>query len=189
MLFCFLALPALSSAQVRDTDFGEVAAFGGGVFGLGTHGAVGASSGVAFSKYGIGLIEAAFSPLGDQTVRHRTGAQPQSSKLFDFNFSAHIRVPVKRRWEPYGILGAGLLWDKFKVVPVAVPLTEPGVIPPVQAVVAVDEFNFGFHTGGGVRYYVREEWGIRPEFKVIVSNRTYTRFTVGIFYNLSSGAF
>ena len=187
LMFCLLALPTPSHAQSSDSDTGEVAAFGGGVFGIGTHAAVGASSGVAFSKYGIGLIEAAFSPLGEQTVRRRIGPKPESSKLLDFNFSVHIRIPVKQRFAPYAIVGGGLLLDKFKVVPTVVPPADPGEPPTTQAALSVDEFNFGFHTGGGFRYYVREDWGIRPEFKVIVSNRTYTRFTVGIFYTLPSG--
>ncbi|MCX6630180.1 MAG: hypothetical protein NTW28_21390, partial [Candidatus Solibacter sp.] len=49
------------------------------------------------------------------------------------------------------------------------------------------DFDFGFHTGAGLRYYVRENWGIRPELKVIVSKQTYTRLSVGIFYVLPAG--
>jgi Outer membrane protein beta-barrel domain len=178
-----LVSPALMSAQFNDGD-GEVAAFGGGTFGLGgAHPAVGASSGISFSRYGIALIEAAFSPLGDETLRRRTGARVESSRLFDFNFSVHVQVPVRRRWAPYGIVGAALLYDAFRAVPTGAPQDEPGQTPPA-AVFAVDEFNFGFQTGGGARYYIGEDWGIRPEFKVIVSNRTYTRFTIGIFYKM-----
>jgi hypothetical protein len=187
LILCLLVLTTPSFAQSGDSDTGEVAAFGGGVFGIGTHAAVGASSGVAFSKYGIGLIEVAFSPLGDQTVRRRIGPRPENSKLFDFNFSVHIRIPVKQRFAPYAIVGGGLLFDKFKVVPTVGPPPETGEPPTVQPAFSVDEANFGFHTGGGARYYIREDWGIRPEFKVIVSNRTYTRFTVGIFYTLPAG--
>jgi hypothetical protein len=95
--------------------------------------------------------------------------------LFDFNFGFHIRVPVRKRWAPYAILGGGLLFDSFRAVS-----------GPQGALISIDEFNFGFHTGGGVRYYIREDWGVRPEFKFVVSNRTYTRFTVAVFYNLPS---
>ena len=178
-----LVSPALMSAQFVD-GAGEVTAFGGGTFGLGgAHPAVGASSGTSFSRYAIGLIEAAFSPLGDETLRRRMGAPAERSRLFDFNFSVHVQVPVRRRWAPYGIVGAGLLFDAFRVIPTGALPDEAGQTQPA-VVFAVDEFNFGFHTGGGVRYYIREDWGIRPEFKVIVSNRTYTRFTIGIFYKM-----
>jgi hypothetical protein len=137
---------------------------------------VGGSTGLAFSRYAIGLIETAFTPMGEDTLRNRTAQSPQNSRLFDFNASFHIRVPVRERWAPYAILGGGLLFNSFR-----------GISGPEGLLVAVDDFNFGFHTGGGVRYYVRPDWGLRPEFKVIVSDRTYTRFTVGIFYNLPAG--
>jgi hypothetical protein len=178
--------PALMPAQFYDGE-GEVTMSGGGTFGLGgAHPAVGASSGTPFSPHAIGLLEAAFTPLGDETLRRRTGARAERSRLFDFNFSVHVQPFVRRRWVPYGILGAGLLFDAFGAVPTRPPqdeLGEPQPQPPAF-VLAVDEFNFGFHTGGGVRYYIREDWGIRPELKVIVSNRTYTRFTIGIFYKM-----
>lgn len=47
-----------------------------------------------------------------------------------------------------------------------------------------NQFNGALETGGGVRYYIRENWGIRPEAKVIVSKTTYTRVSMGIFYVL-----
>ena len=186
LVFCVLGSQAILHAQSGDVGTGEVSAFGGGVFGLGTHPAVGGSSGISFSKYGIGLIEVAFSPIGENTLRHRTGPSPESSRLFDFNGSFHIRIPVRRRWAPYGIVGGGLLFDSFRVIPTRPPENESGMPAPPSPVIAVDELNFGFHTGAGVRYYIREDWGIRPEFKVIISNRTYTRFTIGIFVNVSS---
>ena len=88
--------------------------------------------------------------------------------------------------------------NSFHVVPVPTPpngsttpptTTPPTTTPTPTAAVAIDEFNFGFHTGGGVRYYIREGWGIRPELKVVVSHRTYTRFTIGFFYTLPTGWF
>ncbi len=180
--------PALMPAQSYDREGegdGEVAFFGGGAFGLGgAHAAVGGSSGVTFSRYAIGVIEAAFSPLGDETLRHRTGPRVESSRLFDFNFSVHVQVPVRRRWVPYGILGGGMLFDAFRAVPTGAPPGEPGHTQPPAVAFAVEEFNYAFHTGGGVRYHIREDWGIRPEFRVIVSNRTYTRFTIGFFYKM-----
>ena len=40
--------------------------------------------------------------------------------------------------------------------------------------------------GGGVRYYVRPNWGIRSECKVTVSSRVFTRVSFGVFYTLPS---
>jgi hypothetical protein len=168
-------LPVLH-AQSGETDTGEVAAFGGGSFNPGAHPVVGASSGLAFSRYGMGLIEVAFAPLGNNTLRHRSGVPVEASHLYDFNLSFHIRIPVRERWAPYGILGGGFLFNSFRAIS-----------GPEGLKVGVDEFNGAFHTGAGLRYYIRPDWGIRPELKVIVSNRTYARFTMGIFYTLPAG--
>ena len=47
--------------------------------------------------------------------------------------------------------------------------------------------NFEFRTGGGVRYYVKNNWGIRPEVRVFISSRTLTRISVGVFYHIDAG--
>src|SRR5262249_8258921 len=115
VVMCTLA-PAAMLAQPGETDTGEVALFGGGRFGVGTDPVGGGSTGLAFSRYGMGLIEASFMPMGERTLRSRApySVPVQNSRLFDFNFSLHVRIPVKQRWAPYGILGAGLLFDSFK---------------------------------------------------------------------------
>jgi hypothetical protein len=162
-----------SNAQSSDNGIGELGIFGGAAFGPGSHGTVGGSTGLAFSRYGIVLLEAAYVHLDKDTMRPRPAdAGVRESRLFDFNVSCHVRVPVRERWAPYGILGGGLLWNNFGYTPVV------GIGAPV--VTRRDEFNFGFHTGGGLRYYFREDWGIRSEFKVIVGARTYTRVSIGI---------
>lgn len=175
IVFCALA-PAVLIAQPGEYDIGEVAAFGGGSFGTGAHPVVGASTGIAFARNAIGLFETAFTPMGQDTLRRPPSmAGQQDSRLYDFNLSLHVRIPVRERWAPYGILGGGLLYNTYRFV------SGP------QGLVAASDVNFGFHTGAGLRYYIREDLGIRPECKVIVSNRTYTRITVGIFYNLPVG--
>jgi hypothetical protein len=190
-LLCSLATVRVLPAQSGDTETGELAAFGGGTFGLGgVQPAVGASTGLAFSRYGLGLFEVAFSPLGNDTVGRRTGPPAQSSHLFDLNASFHVRVPVRERWAPYGIFGAGFLMNTFKVISTAPGPIDPETGQPTHPgglVAAIDEFKFAFHTGAGVRYHISPDWGIRPELKVIVSSRTYTRFTIGIFYNVPPG--
>ena len=174
---CALASGALFG-QSAETETGELTAFGGGIFGLGSHPVVGGSSGFSFLRYGLVLLEAAYMPMGQATLRHRKPTDPptQDSSLYDFNLSVHIRMPVRDRWAPYAILGAGLLFDTFNAAS-----------GPQGSLVRVHESNFGFHTGAGLRYYVSGNWGIRPEFKVVVSNQTYTRLSVGIFYNLPPG--
>ena len=169
-----ISLPVASPGQSYDSDIGEVAVFGGGSFGTATHGFVGASSGLAFSRYAMGLIEASFTPLGQITLRDRaTIGSPRESRLYDFNLSFHIRYPVRESWAPYGILGGGLLYNTYHLA-----------TGPAAAGGRIDNFRFGLVTGGGVRYYIGRDWGIRPELKVIVSSRVFTQLSIGLFCNL-----
>ena len=98
--------------------------------------------------------------------------------LWDFDFSLHIRVPVRERWEPYGIAGVGFLWNH---------VNQNGLGPQNNNVIYhLDQFNGSFVTGGGLRYYLGENWGVRPQLKVIVSTRIYTQLSIGLFYNSNS---
>lgn len=165
---------SLAFGQSDATDVGEVASFGGGSFGNGSHPVVGGSAGVSLSRYGLALVEAAYMPMGKDTLRRQTNIRDvQDSRLFDFNLSFHVRIPVRDRWAPYGILGAGFIFQPFRAA-----------VGPEGAVLSIEDLKFAFHTGAGFRYYIREDWGIRPEFKVIVSTRTFTRMSIGVFYTL-----
>jgi len=172
-------VPVTVLAQDNETETGEVAGYGGGAFGLGAYPLVGASAGAGFSRYAMALIDISYAPLGQQTLRRREASEVvRRSGLYDFNFSLHIRVPVAKRWAPYGIVGGGLMYDNFDLAKVT---------PSGTAVFhSRNENNFGFHTGAGVRYYIREGWGIRPELKVVASKRTYVCASIGIFYVLPS---
>jgi len=172
-----LLVPAALFGQAGEKDVGEAAAFTGGTFGLGSHPVVGGGLGIAFSRYGMGVLETSYAPLGSETLRVFPGAATaQDSHLYDFNLGLHLRVPVRGRLAPYGILGVGFLWDKYSRT-----LVDSAGVAQVSH---YTNFNFGFQTGGGLRYYIGEKWGIRPEFKVIVSTQTYTRLSVGVFYVL-----
>ena len=164
--------PAAVYGQSGETDVGELAIHGGGTFGTGTHPAVAASTGIAFARRGMALLDVAYTPMGHDILWRRHDVQsPQNSQLFEFMFSSHIRFPVKARLAPYAIIGGGLLFNTFR-----------GYTGPQGALVGIEDFKFGVQTGGGVRYYLGENWGIRPEFKVIVSSQTYTRMSIGVFY-------
>ncbi|SPE30249.1 exported hypothetical protein [Candidatus Sulfopaludibacter sp. SbA3] len=169
------SLPPVASAQSDETEVGEVAALGGATLGIGAHPAVKGSAGVAFSRYGMILFQTSFSPLGRSTLQPwPTPSTVERSYLTDFGLDFHIRIPVSHRCAPYGILGSGLLWDTIRHR----AIDSQGVARTIR----YDQFNGALHTGAGARYYFNESWGIRPELEVIVSHRTYTQFTVGVFY-------
>jgi hypothetical protein len=176
----WLFSPIAGFAQLDETEGGEISAFSGGVLGIGSHPTFGGSAGGVISKYALALFEGSYTPLGNYTIQPWPARSTVGrSHLTDFNVSFHIRVPIKQsRWSPYGILGVGLLWDALR----------QDTVDPRGIAVSYhwNQFNAGFHTGGGVRYYIGENWGIRPELKVIVSKQTYTRASIGIFYCVPS---
>ena len=182
ILWIFLAAnwaftPGVVRAQSGYSDAGEMTAFAGGSFGFGTQPMVGGSLAAAISRNATALLESSFQPMGKYTIQPWPASSTvQRSYLYDFNFCFHIRFPVKDRWEPYAIAGVGLLWNKVR---------QNAAGPSGNAVYNdYDQFNAGLHTGGGLRYFIGEKWGIRPEVKVIVSKQTYARLSIGIFYVL-----
>jgi hypothetical protein len=174
------SFPISLCAQPDETEGGEVSAFTGGILGLGSHPTFGGSAGGVISKYALALFEGSYTPLGQSTIQPWPARSTVArSHLTDFNVSFHIRIPIKHsRWSPYGIAGVGLLWDALR----------QETVDPHGIAVSYhwNQFNAGFHTGGGVRYFIGENWGIRPEFKVIISKETYTRASIGIFYVVPS---
>ncbi len=170
-LLLLLAIPGLLSAQSSGT--GEVYAYGG--VRDGSHGTVGSGAGVLFAKYGAYFIDVGYTSLGTGTVRHDYQTVRQS-RLYDFAILGHVRIPVSSKIEPYAIVGAGAFYNTFQV-------PAPAPYPP-GSWTGKSSVNFAFHTGGGVRYYIHQDWGIRPELKVSISGQTYVGFSIGFFYQL-----
>jgi hypothetical protein len=172
-------VPSALLAQPGEGDEGEVTAFAGGVFGLGSHPTVGGSAGVRIMPHALALIEGSYTPLGQYTIQPwPERSTVVRSHLTDFDFSIHIPVTIKEKWSPYGIVGVGLLWDALHQNSV----DSHGV----AVTYGYNQFNAAFETGAGLRYYIRDNWGIRPELKVIISKQTYTRVSIGIFYVVPS---
>jgi hypothetical protein len=168
-------VPNRALAQAGQTDVGELSALGGGVFGAGSHPTVNGGAGVAFSRYGMALFDTSFFPLGTNTIQNWPDrATVNRSRVLDFGFDFHIRFPIKHHWEPYGIAGAGALWN----------IVQQNTVDRrgITVVRHFDQWNGALHTGGGLRYYIGHDWGIRPECKVIVSKGVYTQLMVGIFW-------
>jgi hypothetical protein len=169
--------PAVASAQSTETEEGEgeVSVLGGATFASGAHAAVTASAGSVISRYGMVLLETTFMPLGNSSIQPWPARSTiNRSFVYDFGLNFHVRIPINERWAPYGIVGAGVLWDLVRQHTV----DSQGVL----IVKHWDQVNGAFHTGAGLRYYIGKNWGIRPEVKVIASKQIYTQVTLGIFY-------
>jgi hypothetical protein len=49
--------------------------------------------------------------------------------------------------------------------------------------VSESQSDLAVHFGGGLRIYLGENWGVRPEFKVMrLPGETFSRAAVGVFY-------
>ncbi len=173
-LLAIAMAPSALEAQSDKTGEGELSAYAGAVFGMGA----GGSTGTAFSRYASALIDISYMPLNSDTLlSSATTAAYRSSGLYDFALCVNVQIPVGRRWAPYGILGTGLLYNVYQ----AAVLTPAGA-----GFVDRSKTNFEFSTGGGVRYYVADNWGIRPEVRVFISGRNFTRISVGVFYDIDA---
>jgi len=160
--------------QPGESGQGEVAIYTGlAAGGVGTHPAVGASTGLSLSRYVTGLFDASYSPLGSDTLRYSSKLVAKTSRLYDINFSVQVRLPIMERWEPYAMLGAAMLYNTYQA---------QAVQPGGATFVSRNDLKFGFETGGGVRYYHGESWGVRGEYRYTFSTRNFSRILGGVFY-------
>lgn len=189
------ASPAI--AQMDDLGHGEFSAYFGPAFGagssnapadiaqgdlrspgFGTHAVVGAATGASWGNWTAASIDVSFMPMGSDTLRPLAPlADLKNSYLYDF--SLNFRIGPRRsgkRLAPYGIVGGGLLYATYK----ALESRREGVEYKSRTTT-----NFGFNTGGGVSYYLGENWGIRPEVKVCISTRTFVQVSFGVFATVS----
>ncbi len=153
---------------------GEVSGYGGAGFGtLGTHGWVGGASGVEFSKYGLVLIDTSFLPLGNRILPNYNFIASKS-RLYDFNFTVQVQVPLKHRWAPYALIGNAVLLNTYRVE----ELESTGAIQQASR----RDAKYGFETGGGARFFIRESWGLKGEYRYTISSKNFNRIAGGVFY-------
>ena len=167
-------LPAvLAFGQSGETDIGEIAAYAGGVFGVGSHPAGGITFTSALSRYTMFGAELGFASLGSEGFRTPATSEVSRARLFDFNGHVHVRIPVRRYWEPYIAIGAGLLHSTAERIVTT---------PTGNTVEDSSDNDFAFQIGGGLRYFIGQKWGVRPEWKYYASERNFSKLSVGVFY-------
>jgi opacity protein-like surface antigen len=117
--------------------------------------------------------ELGFTSLGDEGYRTPLASVISRSRLFDFNGNVHVRIPVRRYWEPYIVLGAGLLHSTAE---------QRVSTASENTTTKLSENDFAFQIGVGLRYFITDSWGVRPEWKYYASERSFNKLTVGVFY-------
>jgi opacity protein-like surface antigen len=158
-------------AQTEDS-VGEVGAYAGPSMGsLGARPVFGGTTGIAY-KWVVGMIDTSFIPAANQTLRHH--AEPASkSELFDFNFTVQVKIPVSRHWQPYGVFGPAMLYNRYQL-----QRTRPDGSTYLQG---LQDFKFGWDIGTGVRYYAADNWGARLEYRYTITAQNFGRITLGVF--------
>ncbi len=166
--------------QPQDEDLaggGEVFAMTGvAAGGLGTRAVVTGGAAANISRYILALAEASVIPLNNRTLLPLlpTGVvSVRGSDLFDFNVAMQVQVPIKR-WAPYVSIGTAVLMNPYTA----------GIATPGGSVAYVGERHskFGLEYGAGCRYYVKDRWGVRAEYRYTSSSRNFNRVLGGVFY-------
>ena len=168
------ACPLHGQPQDDISGGGEVYALTGvAAGGLGTRAVLGGGAGTNISRYIMALAEASVIPLNNQTLLPNGAVSVRGSDLFDFNVALQVQVPVKR-WAPYGQVGGAVLMNPYTA----------GIPGPAGTVAYVGERHskFGMEYGIGCRYYVRDKWGVRAEYRYTSSSRNFNRVLGGVFY-------
>jgi len=178
---CLIAIISLwimtGLAYGQDMETGQVEATGqiGFVSGIGTHGAFGGSIGAALNKHVLAYGEFLYIPLGSSTVRILGVDRDVSAKAFNFDGGLQYQFRKYGSMVPYGNVGLGFLHSTASV----------------SNTFSLQGFNFNTggssndfyaNLGGGVRYYMTEQWGFRPEFTIFAGSNTFVRIGAGVFY-------
>jgi opacity protein-like surface antigen len=175
---CIPAFSAILSAGLAHAgehiDMSELSSYVGAGLGAGAANAwVGGSTGVSTSKYFMAVIDTSFLPMGSRTLRTDL-VGTTTSRLYDFNFQGQILIPVHHRVTPYLLLGAGVLYNTYEIA---------AVHPDGVAYLAGrSDCKFGFQTGAGARFFAREDFGFRAEYRFTPSTRNFNRMMFGVFY-------
>lgn len=160
------AVPLAAQNSGLERKGGEVTAFVGVADGEATFGG---SYAKPFNDKILMLGEASYFALGSQSA----GLYDVSANAFNFNVGMHYNFfnafKNNAKFVPY--VGGG------------VGITRASVSSDLPGFAAsASDSSFLLNFGGGLRYYVKPTWGIRPELMVFTGNGSYTRLAVGLFY-------
>jgi hypothetical protein len=190
-----LCIALMPCAKAQDLKVGakEIAGFGGVVHARGrgasaTNMVAGGNFGYAVTKNIWAIGEFSYAPLGDfqyhqQDMPGATIRMDTTSRLYSFDAGIHYNLPTSSsRVVPYVALGAGL-GDISSSGRVTVRVGH------LTSTTNFQTGNTGINLGAGLgmRYYVSDTWGIRPEVRLSRlmaggGGVTALRFTVGVFY-------
>ena len=164
--FLACAVPDSSGAQGFEKGQGEVAGFAGGVFGIGSNLAYGGGVAAAPSERLLVGGELTYIP-GGKSIGTPSGSLDIDARAIDVNGGVQYLFSPRTAAQPFVSAGAGIIHGSVEV---------PGF--------TASDSAFALHVGGGVRYWVGDRWGLRPEIKLFLSDTNYVRASVGVFFKI-----
>jgi len=170
MIGAFLAMSIACYGQA------EVSGNLGAVSGIGSHGSFGGSIGAPIADHLLLSGDLSYIPMGGSDVTIGGATTSSSAKAFNFNGNLQYQFKAFRSSHatvPYAGAGLGFLHSSF---------SSSSNIPGSTFNITGGSTDMYFNAGGGLRYYVNERWGFRPEFMVFAGSNTYVRFAGGVFY-------
>lgn len=198
---CAGSLVAQDVPAVRAKTF-EIGGFVGSSYGLDDFRVMGGGNATyAVTKYILPYFEYSYFPgfqrtntgpyyVSENGVVKQSGTQTEvhSLNLSDLHAGVHIRVPIFRESHlvPYGVFGAGgLLYAKESA---KITINEPNMTPRTNSATFSSGPDFAVNFGGGLRYYVKQNWGVRAEAKVYKPTGLFTdvfgKVEFGVFIQL-----
>jgi len=164
----------------QDIEKGQIEATGqiGFVSGIGTHGAFGGSVGGALSEHVLAYGEFLYIPLGSSSARINGVNQSVSGRSFNFDGGLQYQFRKHGSMVPYAGVGLGLLHS-------SVSSSTSFSFQGFNFSAGGSSNDFYANLGGGVRYYMTEQWGFRPEFTIFAGSNTFVRIGAGVFYQFS----
>lgn len=161
-------------AQQGEADVGEASISTGLAFGgSGTNVAIDGAIATSLDRYLILMIEASYIPMGSSTLVGYPGITVHSSGLYEFSIPLQIRVPLRSKWEPYGIIAPVLIYNHYQRL--------KGYPNSAAYYFGASDVRGGAAVGGGVRYYWQYHWGFKGEYRYTITTRNVSLLLAGIF--------
>jgi opacity protein-like surface antigen len=168
-----------SSAFSQDIEKGNIEVTGlvGLVSGIGTHGVIGGSAGLAIRDRILVNGDLSYIPLGSNSLDILGVRSEFSAKAVSFNIGGQYQLKHSKKMSPYIGAGVGFIHSSSSS----------------SVTTSFEGFDFSggssgtnayFDLGGGARYYINNRWGFKPELMIFTGHKTFARLSGGIFYQL-----
>ena len=167
------------SGYAQSLEKGEVEGTGqvGIVTGIETHASFAGSLGKAVTDNIFALGEFGYVPMGGASA---SGNSPTGGfnidaggRLLTFMVGAQYQFNQKGYFVPYAGAGLGFVHASGNFT---------STVGGSTTNLDFSDTDFYASFVGGARYYVKDNWGLKPELTIFAGSNTFFRFAAGVFY-------